>query len=56
MSDQHPHDQPTEASVRPAGVPSVRDVLAACAAARTLSTPPDTSEPAPRRQPNRDAA
>jgi hypothetical protein len=46
MSAQPPHDQHPDASARPAPTPSVQEVLAACAAARTLSTPP-TDPPSP---------
>ena len=51
MSAQNPQDQHLDASVPsaaapgstapPAPAPSVRDLLAACAAARAVSTPPD---------------
>ena len=37
--DQHP-DAPGRPVFAPCGVPSVRDLLASCAAARTVSTPP----------------
>ncbi|CAL9479781.1 hypothetical protein SUDANB145_03000 [Streptomyces sp. enrichment culture] len=43
---------------QPVQVP-MRDLLAACAAARTISTPPRAPEPEPRQQPashHRDAA
>jgi hypothetical protein len=46
MSAQHPHDHDPDASVPPAATPSVRDLLAACAAARTVSTPPLNPAPA----------
>ncbi|WP_329135555.1 hypothetical protein OG552_22160 [Streptomyces sp. NBC_01476] len=62
MSAEQSHDQHPDAAVRPVAGPSVRDLLAACAAARTVSTPPENppaaaapDEPADRR-PNRDAA
>jgi hypothetical protein len=51
MSAHDPQDQHLDATV-PAGVPasdgapSVRDLLASCAAARTVSTPPDDARPA----------
>ncbi|MCL2554542.1 MAG: hypothetical protein FWE15_08465 [Actinomycetia bacterium] len=58
MSAHDPQDQHHDAPVPPAGpaadapgargdaTPSVRDVLASCAAARTVSTPPDDTAPA----------
>lgn len=61
MSAQEPQDQQLDASVRPASgtgpaapTPSVRDLLAACAAARTVSTPPD--DPAPVERPHEEPA
>jgi hypothetical protein len=53
MSAHDPQDQHHDAPVRPAGptqsapgaAPSVRDVLASCAAARTVSTPPADAAP-----------
>jgi hypothetical protein len=54
MSAQHPPDQDPDAAVPPAATPSVRDLLAACAAARTVSTPPQN--PAPAEEPQQDDA
>lgn len=40
MSDRHQHGQAPESPAVAGPLPSVRDLLAACAAARTVSTPP----------------
>ncbi|WP_328915559.1 MULTISPECIES: hypothetical protein [unclassified Streptomyces] len=48
MSAQNPQDQHLDASAAPAATPSVRDLLASCAAARTVSTPPRDTPAAPR--------
>lgn len=64
MSAQDTPDQRREAPVRPAPTPTVGDLLAVAAAARTLSTPPDdvppddapASRPAERDHPGRGAA
>ena len=56
MAAHDPHDQHLDASAGPASAepgpapalsraPSVRDLLASCAAARTVSTPPDPPRP-----------
>lgn len=63
MSAHSPRDPQLTAPVPPAATPSVRDLLAACAAARALSTPPPdeptaarTDEKASENAPGRDAA
>ena len=53
---QDPHiDAPAGVLSAPCGVPTVRDVLAACAAAHTVSTPPPRPAVAPEPTPERPA-
>jgi hypothetical protein len=63
MSAHEPQDQHLDAPVPPApvppaprtAVPSVRALLASCAAARTLCTPPADDDLTPDRPPSRPA-